>query len=321
MGPKKHRLLLSLLGLAGFLPLVSCSQSDPARPRVVLVTKAMDSEFWLSLKEGAEEEARRAGLELSVLAPQREVFIHEQVNLLEDQLVRGLDALIVAPAGVAQVVPVLERARRQGVSVLVVDTDIDWEGKVTYVGTDNREGGRLAARFLVERLGGKGRVALVRGIPGVASQDHRVEGFLEVLQAASGIQLVANQSGNSERALAMTVMENILSAQPELDAVFATSDEMALGVIEAIHAQGLQGRLTVVGFDAGREALRALQEGRLHAIVAQNPRLMGRLSVQAALDVLAGKPVKPVLDSGTELVTAETVPNFLALPGPEPEKP
>ncbi|HUG42663.1 MAG TPA: sugar ABC transporter substrate-binding protein [Acidobacteriota bacterium] len=294
------------------LPTLFCTGDRAPSPRVALVAKAMDSEFWYSLREGAERAASEAGVRLSVLAPQREVYIHEQVNILEDQLVRGVDALIVAPAGVAQVVPVLDRAASAGVPVLIVDTDIDWPQKAAYVGTDNREGGRLAGRFIVDRLDGKGSVALIRGIPGVASQDHRVEGFLEVLEHAPAIDLAANQSANSERALAMNVMENILSANPHLDAVFVTSDEMALGVVEAIAAHGLQDRLIVVGFDAGREAVQAIQNHRIHAVVAQDPGLMGRLSVEAAVRLLNGETLEPFIDSGTELVTEGDVDDFIA---------
>lgn len=293
------------------LPTLFCTGDRAPSPRVALVAKAMDSEFWYSLREGAERAASEAGVRLSVLAPQREVYIHEQVNILEDQLVRGVDALIVAPAGVAQVVPVLDRAASAGVPVLIVDTDIDWPQKAAYVGSDNREGGRLAGRFIVDRLDGKGSVALIRGIPGVASQDHRVEGFLEVLQEARDIDLAANQSANSERALAMNVMENILSANPNLDAVFVTSDEMALGVVEAIAAHGLQDRLIVVGFDAGREAVQAIRNQRIHAVVAQDPALMGRLSVEAAVRLLNGERLEPFIDSGTELVTEANVDDFI----------
>lgn len=299
----------TLTFLAFLLVSVSCQRADDSY-RLALVAKSMDSEFWLSMREGAEEAARRAGVSLSVLAPQREVYIHEQVNILEDLLVRGLDALIVAPAGTAQVLPVLNRIADRNVPVIIVDTDLEWDRKLTYVGTDNREGGRLAGEFLARALPGGGNVALVRGIPGVASQDHRVEGFLKVLERHPSLTLVANQSGDSERSRAMAVIEDVLSAHRSLDAVFATNDEMALGVVEAISAHERQSEIIVIGFDAGQEALRALEEGRLEAVVAQNPSLMGQLSVEVALKALRGEGVEPVYDSGTMLVTLENLSQF-----------
>lgn len=298
-----------LISCVLLLALVSCQRTETSH-RLALVTKSMDSEFWLSMREGAEEAARDAEVSLSVLAPQRETYIHEQVNILEDFLVRGIDALIVAPAGAAQVVPVLNRIADQGIPIIIVDTDLEWERKLTYVGTDNREGGRLAGEFLARALPQGGKIALVRGIPGVSSQDHRVEGFLQVLKDHPSLVLVASQSGDSERSRAMAVIEDILSANPTLDAVFATNDEMALGVVEAIAAHERQDQITVIGFDAGQEALRALAEGRLKAVVAQNPSLMGHLGVEVAIKALEGGPVEPVYDSGTMLVTQENLSQF-----------
>lgn len=304
------RLLKSILVVCVLiLSFVACQRAETSK-RLALVAKSMDSEFWLSMREGAEQAAKNAGVSLSVLAPQREVYIHEQVNILEDLLVRGMDALIVSPAGAAQVLPVLNRIADQGTPVIIVDTDLDWERKLTYVGTDNREGGRLAGHFLARTVPEGGKVALVRGIPGVSSQDHRVEGFLEVLDKYPSLTLVANQSGDSERSRAMAVIEDILSANSKLDAVFATNDEMALGVLEAIAAREREDDIAVIGFDAGQEALRALEEGRLKAVVAQNPSLMGRLSVEVALKALEGEPIQAKYDSGTMLVTQENLNQF-----------
>src|SRR5690606_6157949 len=147
----------TLIVLALLLVSGSCQRASDSY-RLALVAKSMDSEFWLSMREGAEAAARQAGVSLSVLAPQREIYIHEQVNILEDLLVRGLDALIVAPAGTAQVLPVLNRIADQNIPVVIVDTDLEWEGKLTYVGTDNREGGRLAGEFMASVLPDGGKI-------------------------------------------------------------------------------------------------------------------------------------------------------------------
>jgi ribose transport system substrate-binding protein len=278
---------------------------------IALVPKAMDSEFWLAVGAGAREAAESRGdVTLSIVAPDREINIDQQVSILEDQLRRGVRVLIVAPTGSAQVVPVLEQAAGRHIPVILVDSDAPFAGKASYIGTDNRAGGALAARHIVSVVG-QGAVALIHGVPGNQSQDDRAAGFEAALRQASGIQLVTKQPANSERALGMTVMENILTAHPGLTAVFATNDQMALGAMEAVEARGLGGKIAIVGFDATKEAVQAIQEGKMSASVAQRPAEMGRRSVQAALALLDGKKIEPRIDTGTELVTKDNAANYL----------
>lgn len=297
-----------LLLLGALLLVGGCSSKQPRRQRVAVVVKALDSEFWLQVKNGVEAAARaHPDLEISLMAPPREIDIDQQVALLEDQLARKVDALVVAPAGVSQVVPVLERARAAGIPVILVDTDAPWPGKLSFVGTDNRLGGRLAGEYLIKRLKGQGRVALLGGMPGVETAESRAAGFREALAAAPGIQIVAEQPANFDRLLAMNVMENILTSHPQLDAVFAANDQMALGALEAVAARGRAGKIELVAFDALSEVLVHIRAGRIAAAVAQHPFEMGRQSVEAASRALRGLPVERRLDTGTELITAANV--------------
>ncbi len=295
------------------VPSTGCSHNRPAgRQRVAVVVKALDSEFWLQVQKGVEAAARaHPELEVSITAPPREIDIDQQVALLENQVARKVGALVVAPAGVSQVVPVLERARAAGIPVILVDTDAPWAGKLCYVGTDNRLGGRLAAEYLVRRLKGRGRVALLGGVPGVETGESRAAGFREALAAAPGIQIVAEQPANFDRVLAMTVMENILTSNPRLDAVFAVNDQMALGALEALSARGRAGEVELVAFDALTEVLKQIQAGRISAAIAQRPFEMGRQSVEAAARALRGLPLEPRLDTGTALITAANVSEYL----------
>jgi len=280
--------------------------------RIAVVTKALDSEFWLTLKRGAEAAAHaHPEVEVVVLAPEREINIDQQVAILEDQILKKVSALVVAPAGAAEVIPVLDKAKAAGIPVLLVDTDAPWPEKLSYIGTDNRLGGKLAGEYIVRALGGRGKVAVIRGILGVAAHEDRVAGFQEALARAPGIHVVTVQPANSERALAMTVMENILTSHPDLRAVFATNDQMALGAMEAIAARNLTGKIILVGFDATQEAVRAVKAGQMHAVIAQHPFEMGRRAVEAALKVLRGEPIEKRIDTGTTLVTRENADEFL----------
>jgi ribose transport system substrate-binding protein len=306
------RLWTAALGAACLLA-GSCARSGQGKTLdIALVTKALDSEWWQRVKAGADEAAKaNPGVRLAVLAPEREVNIDQQVSILEDQITKKVAALAVAPTGAAEVIPVLDRARGAGIPVIIFDTDVNWRAKVSFVGSDNRAAGRLAGEHIVKLLGGKGKVAVIRGILGIQTHEDRLAGFQDALREAPGIENVAVQPANSERALGMSVMENLLTRYPDLRAVFATNDQMALGAVEAIAARNLTGKIAVVGVDATREAVRAVEAGRLSADVAMHPEVLGRIAVETALKAARGEPVEKRVDTGEELVTKENAAQFL----------
>jgi ribose transport system substrate-binding protein len=306
------RLWAAALSLACVLA-GSCTRSDqPKTLDIALVTKALDSEWWQRVKAGAEDEAKaNPGVRLVVLAPEREVNVDQQVSILEDQITNRVAALAVAPTGAAEVIPVLDRARGAGIPVVIFDTDVNWPSKVSYVGSDNRRAGRLGGEYIIKLLSGKGKVAVIRGILGVLTHEDRLAGFQEALREAPGIENVAVQPANSERALGMSVMENLLTRYSDLRAVFATNDQMALGAVEAIAARNLTGKIAVVGVDATREAVRAVEAGRLSGDVAMHPEALGQSAVEAALKAARGEPVAKRIDTGEELVTKQNAAEFL----------
>ena len=201
--------------------------------------------------------------------------------------------------------------RAAGIPVVIVDTDVPWPYRASFIGIDNRLGGRLAGEYVVRTIGGKGKVAVIRGVLGVATQEDRLTGFRDAIAGVPGIQCVAVQPANSERALGMNVMENILTSHPDVRAVFATNDQMALGAMEAIAARNLTGKVVLVGFDATREAVRAVLDGRLSAVMAQYPETIGKRSIEEAIKAARGQPVEKRIDVGTALVTRENAASFL----------
>jgi ribose transport system substrate-binding protein len=290
----------------------SCGRTDRSKSiDIALVTKALDSEWWQRVKAGADGAAKAVpGVRLAVLAPEREVNIDQQVSILEDQITKHVSAVAVAPAGVSEILPVLEKAKAAGIPVVIMDTDINWPGKVCYVGADNRHAGKLAGEHIAKLLDGKGKVAVIRGILGVATHEDRLAGFRDGIAASPGINLVAVQPANSERALGMSVMENLLTTYPDLRAVFATNDQMALGAVEAIAARNLTGKVQVVGVDATAEAVHAIEAGRLAADVAMHPEALGSKAVEAAIHAAKGEPVEKVIATGETLVTKENAAQF-----------
>ena len=141
--------------------------------------------------------------------------------------------------------------------------------------------------------GGKARIAVLEGIPGHETGDSRLRGFRDALQKHPGMTIVASQPANWERDQGFTVFQNMLQAHPDIDALFAANDLMALGAVEAIAAAGRSGRIRVVGFDALDDARSAIEGGRMEASMAQSPRDMGRLAVEGAARLLKSESVPP----------------------------
>lgn len=299
----KPNVTTAVLSLALAFP--GCNR-PPEKKVIALITKAMDSEFWLVLADGARSAAaEHPDYELVIASPDREINVDQQVSILENQIRRGVKVLLVDPAGTAQVNSTLEQAVSRGIPVILIDTDASFAKKSAYIGTDNAKGGSLAAKGMVEAIGTTGEVALISGVPGNESQDARAKGFLDEIAKTPGIKIVAQQPGNSERQLGLTVMENMLTAHPNIKGVFATNDQMALGAMEAVEARKLRGKIALIGFDATREAANAILEGKLTGSVAQSPREMGRQGVLSAIALAEGRTIAKLIDTGTAYVDAK----------------
>jgi ribose transport system substrate-binding protein len=304
---------LALLAAAG-LALQSCGGSTPpagpARPRVALVLKTLNSPFFIEMQKGAQEAATRLDVDLVVQAAEREVDVEKQMQIVENLLQTGVKALCLTPSGSREIVPAVVKANQAGIPVVVVDTRLDAAAATeagarvaSFVGSDNYEGGRLAGLHLVSLTGGRARVALLEGIPGHETGDSRLRGFKDAIKDSPGVTIAASQPANWERDLGFSVLQNMLQAHRDVDAVFACNDMMALGAIEAIRAAGLEGKIRVIGFDAVDDARKAIESGAMAASVAQFPAEMGKLAVESALRLLKGEAVPADQRVRIELVT------------------
>jgi ribose transport system substrate-binding protein len=315
---KPTRPFPALLMLAALL-LTGCNRGEnvsaggmaggAGQPTVALVVKTLNNPFFMEMQRGAEEAARKAGVTLLVQAAEREVDVERQMQIIENLIQRKVSALCIAPSGSREIVPVIVKANQAGIPVVIVDTRADEKalaeagGKVaTFIGSDNYDGGRIAGAFVVEKLGGRGNVAILEGIPGHETGDARLRGFREVVGQAPGVRIVASQPANWERDQGFNVFQNILQANSGVNALFACSDLMALGALEAIAAAGQSGRIVVVGFDALPEARAAIQKGTMAATVAQFPARMGATAVENAAKLLRGGTVEAFTPVAIELV-------------------
>ena len=281
-------------------------------PRVALVLKTLNSPFFIDMEKGAQEAARRLGVDLTVQAAEREVDVDKQMQIIENLVQSGVKVLCVTPSGSREIVPAIAKANQAGVHVVVIDTRVDPQAAReagihvdTYIGSDNYEGGKMAGRYLLDATGGRASVAVLEGIPGHETGDQRLRGFRDAVKDARGIKVVASQTANWERDQGFTVFQNMLEAHPDIDAVFACNDMMALGAVEAIAAARKTGRIKVVGYDAVEDARKAIADGAILASVAQFPSEMGRVAVESAQKLLRGETLPPEQPVRIDLVTRD----------------
>ena len=266
-----------------------------------LSVSTLNNPFFVTLRDGALQKAAERGRELLVTAAQDSVST--QINDIEDLIQRGVAVLIVNPTDSAAVVPAVMAANAAGIPVIAVDRGVDGGNLAYFIASDNAAGGASAAQFICEQVGGTGNVVELEGIAGTSAARERGLGFNTYMrESCAGVTIVARQTANFNRAEGLTVMENILTAQPAIDALFAHNDEMALGALQAIEASGRS--IVVVGFDATDDAVAAVKAGRMAATVAQLPAMLGAEAVEAAATIVRdGAPAATVqIAVGLELV-------------------
>jgi ribose transport system substrate-binding protein len=310
----KKRILLFLL----FVLCVSggCSQSEQIQeaPKAALVLKTLDSPFFTSLRQGAEEAAAEAGLDLTVQASERQVDVRQQMQVIESFIKAQVDVLLIDPVGSGEVLSLIRKANEAGIPVLILDSRIDSASAAergveieAFVGSDNYQGGVVAGEFILERTSGNTNVVILEGVPGHETADSRKKGFLAAVKSRDGVQILASQPANWERAQGFSVTQELLNTYPELNVVFACNDMMALGAVEAIEAAGKSDQIIVVGFDAVEEARLAISDGSMLASVAQLPSEIGRIGIETAARILAGEEVPEEIPVQIELITRENL--------------
>ena len=319
-----QRIFISLILAVISFTWVSCGRTRPSAtdPVVALVMKTLNHPYFLDMRRGAIEAAQELSIRLVVQAAEREIDAEKQMQIVENLIQRRVSALCIAPSGSREIVPVIVKANRAGIPVLIVDTRVDEKvlqeagGKIAgFVGADNLRGGRLAGKYLATQLGGKGDVAILEGIPGHETGDSRLRGFHQIMKNYPEIQVVSSQTANWERVQGYAVFQNMLQARPDIQALFSCNDMMALGAIEAIAEAGRTGTIIVVGFDALDEARDAVRKRLMHATVAQFPFEMGKRVVQNAVHILKGDSIEKDVEIPIQLVTSENLRQEVAPEG------
>lgn len=309
---KKLRRLLSVV-LVALLVITGCSiegqnkeadkkevsQEEKAKDgdiKIGVSLSTLNNPFFVSIREGVEEVAKNENVETVITDAQNDSST--QNNQVEDLITQGVDLIVINPVDSTAISTSVQKANEANIPVICVDRKSDEGELVSFIASNNVEGGKLAGEYILEKVGENAEVIQLEGIPGASSTRERGEGFTEATDGK--INLLASQTANFDRAEGMTVMENLLQAHPDVKAVFCQNDEMALGASEAVKASGKD--VTIVGFDGNDDALKAVEEGMLSATVAQKPQEMGKLAIETALKYLKGEQVEEQVDSPLELI-------------------
>ncbi|WP_028551585.1 ribose ABC transporter substrate-binding protein RbsB [Paenibacillus sp. UNC451MF] len=267
--------------------------------KIGLSISTLNNPFFVSLKDGVVAEAKKHNIETIVVDAQNDSA--KQSNDVDDLMQKGVNALLINPTDSAAISTVVQSANNLGIPVITLDRSSDKGDVKALVASDNVKGGKMAAEYIEKLLGKGAKVIELEGVAGASATRERGKGFHEL--ADTDLKVIAKQTADFDRTKGLNVMENLLQANPDVQAVFAHNDEMALGAIEAIQSSGKS--IPVIGFDGNEDALKSITAGKLTATVAQQPELIGQMSVQAALDVLQGKTVEKTIPAPLKLVTKE----------------
>lgn len=320
--------MIRALILAGVLMvgLTACGPRDEAAstvPSPVLsadrklvigvVPKGATHSFWKSIHAGALRAAAELGnVEILWKSGLKEDDRDSQIKVVEDMVIRGVDGVVLAPLDDAALRPTVHDAVRHGIPVVIIDSDLRSEQYVSFVATDNHEGGVKAGELLARLLGGKGRIVMLRCMEGSASTMAREEGFLSAIGRHPEITvLVSNRYGGATAEEAYKASENMLAPhrRPDgslgLDGIFTSNESTTFGMLRALQDSGWAGQVTFVGFDSSAWLVKALENGELHGLVLQDPMNMGYLGVNTMVTHLRGGSVERRIDTGSAVATRE----------------
>jgi ABC-type sugar transport system substrate-binding protein len=277
------------------------------------LTKNLSNEFFLTMAEGYEQAAADFGLTINIGSTPTENAADEQLAILETWLNEGgYDGMSVTPFRATSLNSGLVQASDLGLPLVNIDELIPADAQAginvaQQIASNNVRAGEFAARELLSRLDAGSQVAVIEGAPGTTSSIDRVSGFTDTA-TAGGLEVIASQPANWDRAEAFNVATNILQGNPNVRAIFAANDGMGLGAIEAVAAAGFEGDVFVLSVDAIPEALDAVAEGRLLGTVAQFPDEMAYLATEALIKLAEGRPVAPYMESPVVLITQDNLP-------------
>ncbi len=298
-----RKILVTLLVLSlALIPMTFVGAETAQSYTIGFAVSTLENPFFVTMKDAAQAKATELGVELMVLDAQDNA--ETQSSQIEDFITRGVDLLIINPVDSDAVGTSVMACNEAGIPVITVTRASNSGTVVEHLDIDNKEAAMLDAQQLIKDLDGKGKVAILEGIAGSSSAIDREEGFMSTIEGTE-IEVVASLTANYAREEGATVTEDILQANPELDAIYAHNDEMALGAVRAVAAAGRSDEIKIYGIDATDDALAAVESGEMAATVQQQPDLQIETALENAVKYLGGEAIEPLVNIPLKLIVKE----------------
>ncbi len=294
MNMKKLATLVSAAALSATL-----SANALAQDTIALVVSTLNNPFFVSMKDGAQKEADKLGYKLVVLDSQNNPA--KELANVQDLTVRGTKLMLINPTDSDAVGNAIIMANQAKIPVITLDRAASKGEVVSHIASDNVAGGKTAGDFIAKTLGNDAKVIQLEGIAGTSAARERGEGFKKAMDEHK-FNMLASQPADFDRTKGLNVMQNLLTAHPTVQAVFAQNDEMALGAMRALQTAG-KADVLVVGFDGTADGVKAVESGKLGATIAQQPEQIGVIGVETADKVLKGEKVPANIPVDLKLVT------------------
>ena len=303
-----------LAAAAAALPVSSAFAESPEKPKVALVMKSLANEFFLTMEDGAKayQKEHFADFDLISNGIKDETDTAGQTRIVEQMILAKVNALVIAPSDSKAMVPVIKKAVDAGITVINIDNQLDPQIvkskniSVPFVGPDNRKGARLVGEYLAKQLKAGDEVGIIEGVSTTTNAQQRTAGFKDAMEAAQ-IKVVSLQSGDWEIDKGNKVAASILSEYPDVKALLAGNDSMAVGAVSAVRAAGKAGKVQVVGYDNINAIKPMLKDGRVLATADQFAAKQAVFGIETALKILKGEKVDSgvngVIETPVELVT------------------
>ncbi len=272
---------------------------------IVYIPKDTNSPYWLIVKSGADAAAEKYGAKVEMLGPSVPTDIATQVNIVNDQITRGVSAILLTAGDAKALAPVTERAKEEGIPLITVDSGVDSDAPLSYIATDNINAAKIAAEKLAELIDYKGKVLLMSFVAGSQTASEREKGFVEGIKQFPNIDLVGIQYSLADASRAMTIMENMLTAYPDLAGVFAGEEKTGAGVARQLELSEKAGIVKMVAFDASEQLIQGLQKGTVDALIVQQPYQMGYQGVEFAMKAINGEIFPKFVETPVMVVTKD----------------
>jgi ribose transport system substrate-binding protein len=273
----------------------------PKDIKIEVICMGFQHEYWQTVRMGTEKAAKEIGIVVPFYGPELETQVDVQIGMFENSIAKKVDGILLAPCDSEALVPLVEKATRQGIVVATFDTDINkTDNRISFIATDNYAAGKLAGENAGRILGGKGKVMVLGHLAGTMDTRERLDGFIDVIKAKyPGIQLLETVYGDGDQQKSLDKATDIMRSNPDLAGIYATNEGGAVGVALAVEQAKKTGKVKIIGFDSSEQEIDFLQRGVITGFVVQNPFQIGYLAVKTLYEHLAGiKKAPPRIDTG-----------------------